>query len=98
MGSLKSKVDELDIGNFEALAVDLSNLRDAVKNDAVKNTEYDELVEKVNSIKTADTTDLVKKLIMTQKLLKLKRKHLIMIMVNILLLKNLISPRQIILQ
>ena len=33
----------------------------------------------------------LKKLTITQKLMKLKRKYLIMIIINILLLKNLIS-------
>ena len=47
--------------------------------------------KKVNAIQTTDTSNLVKKLAMTQKLVKLKRKHLIMIMINILQHKNLIS-------
>ena len=33
----------------------------AVKNDVIKNTEYDKLVKKVNGIQTSDTGDLVKK-------------------------------------
>ena len=33
--------------------VDLSKLRDLVKNDVVKKTEYDELVAEVNSIDTS---------------------------------------------
>ena len=33
----------------------------AVKNDVIKNTEYDKLVKKVNAIQTSDTGDLVKK-------------------------------------
>ena len=38
-----------------------------------------------------DNNDLVNKLTITQKLMKMKRKLLIMIMINILLLKNIIS-------
>ena len=34
---------------------DLSELSNVVKNDVVKNTEYDELVKKVINIGTADT-------------------------------------------
>ena len=45
--------------------------------------------KKINNIKTTDTSDLVKKNLL--KLMKLKRKLLIKIMVNILLLNNLIS-------
>ena len=33
----------------------------AVKNDVIKNTEYDKLVKKVNAIQISDTGDLVKK-------------------------------------
>ena len=44
---------------------------------------------KINAIQTIDTSDLTKKLTITQKLMKLKRKYLIMN--NILLFLNLIS-------
>ena len=45
-----------------------------------------------NNNNTIDTSNLVKKLTMTQALVKLKKKKLlIMIMLNILLLKNLIN-------
>ena len=49
------------------------------------------LVKKVNAIQTTETISLVKKLIITQTLLKLKRKLLTMIMLNILLLQNLLN-------
>ena len=66
----------MDIGKLETTPVDLSKLSDVVKHEAVKNTEYNELVKKVNAIQTIDTSDLVKnKLAMTQKLVKLKRKY-----------------------
>ena len=52
---------------------------------------YEELVKKVNGIGTIDTSDLLKKLTRTQKLMKLKIIYLVMITMNILLLKNLIS-------
>ena len=41
--------------------------------------------------KTPNVTNLVKKLTIAQKLMKLKKKILIMIMIKIILLKNLIS-------
>ena len=87
---MKSKVDKLDIDTLETTPVDLSKLSDAVKNEAVKKTEYNELVKKVNLIQTSDTSNLFKKVTMTQKLMKLKKK-LIIVMINILLLKSLIN-------
>ena len=77
---------------------DLSELSDVVKYDVVKKIEYSELViKKINNINTTDTNDLVKKLSVRKKLIKLKSKLLIMIIgrSNIqliqLILKNLIS-------
>ena len=40
---------------------------------------------------TIDTSDILNKLTTTQKLMKLKRKYMIVIMINIILLLNLIS-------
>ena len=56
-------------------------------------TEYYELVKKVNAIQTACSCDLVKKDFHTKinEIEKKKKQILIMIMVNVLLLKNLIS-------
>ena len=45
-----------------------------VKND-IKKTEYNELVKKFNNISTTDTSNLVKKLIITQKFMKLKANY-----------------------
>ena len=56
--SLKSRVHKLRIGKWENTPVDLSEV---VRNDVAKRTEYDELVKKVNAIKTTDTSYLVKK-------------------------------------
>ena len=42
-------------------------------------------------VNTTDTSNLIKKLAITQKLVELNRKLLIMIMLNILLLKNLVN-------
>ena len=65
----------------------------------VKTIDYDELVEKVNPIKTTDTSKFVKKVNMTQRLVKLKKKSLIMIIViSILLQKYFIRLMQKILQ
>ena len=59
--SLKSNTDKLDTGKFEITPVHLSKLSDVVKNNVVKETEYDDLVNKVNTIKTINTGNLVKK-------------------------------------
>ena len=45
LNSLKSKIDKLDVDKLVHVPVDLSKLSDLVKNDVVKNTEYDELVK-----------------------------------------------------
>ena len=83
---MKSKEDKLDIGKLETNPVDLSKLSDAVKNDLIKKTEYDELAKKVSDINSTDTSDLVKKLTISQKLTKLKRRLVMMIMIYVLLL------------
>ena len=62
-----------------------------LKNEVVKKTEYNEVVKKVNNINTTDTSDLVKMLDYNTKINEIESKLLIMIMINILLLKNLIS-------
>ena len=76
LNSLASKVDKLDIGRLETTLVDLSKLNNVVKNYIVKKTEYNELVKRFNNINTTDTSNLVKKLIITQELMKLKTKLL----------------------
>ena len=73
---MKSKVDKLDTDKLTPSPVDLKKLSDVVHNDVVKKTIYNELVSKVNAIPTTDNSDLVKKLAITQKLVKLKKKVL----------------------
>ena len=52
--SLKSEIDKLDINKLETTPVDL------VRNEVVKKTVYDELdKERVNTIKTTETSNLV---------------------------------------
>ena len=63
LNNLKSKVDKLNIGKLETTQVHLSKL-----SNVVKQTEYYELVKKVNNINTTDTS--TKKLTTTQKLIK----------------------------
>ena len=58
LASLKTEVDKLNIVKLSPVPVDLSKLSDAVKNDVVKKTVYDKLVEKANNM---DTTGFVLK-------------------------------------
>ena len=79
------------LDNWKLLRLILSKLNDVVKNEVVKKTQYNELVKRVNVININNTSDLVKKnMTITQKLMKLKKK-VIIIMLNMLLFKNLIS-------
>ena len=76
--SLKIKVNKLDIDKLVPVPVDLSKLSDVVKKGVVKKTEYDELVKKVNAIKTTDIRNLVKKTeynTKTDELEKKKKKY-----------------------
>ena len=56
LDSLKTEVDKLDTDKLAPAPFDLSKLSDIVKNDVVKKTGYDTLVEKVNNI---DSTGFV---------------------------------------
>ena len=58
LASLKTEVDKLDIDKLTRVPNDLAKLSNVVKNDVVKKTAYDKLVDKVNII---DTTGLVLK-------------------------------------
>ena len=89
---MKSTVDKLDVDQLVPVPVDLKKLCDVVDKNVIKKDIYDELDKNANAIKTTDNSDLVKKLTTKQKLIKLNRKLLIMIIViSILLLKNLIG-------
>ena len=58
LASLKTKVDKIDADKLKTVPVELAKLRNVVKNDVVKKTEYNKLVAKVDNI---DTTNFVKK-------------------------------------
>ena len=62
----------LDVDNLAPVSVDLKKLSDVVDNDVAEKTVYDELVKKVNSSQTTDTSDSVKKKRKTQKLVNTK--------------------------
>ena len=44
------KTDKLDIDKLTSVPIDFAKLSNVVKNDVVKKTEYDKLVNKVNGI------------------------------------------------
>ena len=56
LASLKTEVDKLDINKLTSVPIDLAKLSNVVKNDAVKKTEHDKLVNNVNGI---DNTNFV---------------------------------------
>ena len=58
LASLKTKVDKIDVGKLKTVPVDLAKLSNAVKNDVVKKTEYNNLKTKADNI---DTTNFVLK-------------------------------------
>ena len=56
LSNLKSKVDKLDIDKLAPVPVDLSKLSNVVKNDVVKNTEYNVKIKNTED-KIADITN-----------------------------------------
>ena len=59
LANLKTEVDKIDADKLKTVPADLAKLRNVVKNDVVKKTEYSKLVTKVDDI---DTTDFFKKI------------------------------------
>ena len=61
MNNLTSKADDLDFGKLKAALVDLKKLIDVVDNEVVKNTKFNTLKTKVNSLekKIDDATTLI---------------------------------------
>ena len=83
LASLKTEVDKLNIDKLVPVPVDLSKLSGVVKNDVAKNTVYDKLLTKVNSIdisgfvlKTKYDTD---KLDLEKKISDTEKKFLILV-------------------
>ena len=58
LNSLKSKADQFDVDKLKLVPVSLKKLGDALENDTVKKTAYDQLVGKLNAI---DISGLVNK-------------------------------------
>ena len=71
LANLKSEVDKLDIDKLKPVPTDLSKLSDVVKNDVVKNTDYNKLVTGVDNI---DTTGILKKIDYNTKIIETEDK------------------------
>ena len=53
LANLKTEVDKIDTDKLKTVPVDSSKLSNVVKNDVIKKTEYNKLVNKVNNIRTS---------------------------------------------
>ena len=61
LNNFKTKVDDLDVGKIKTVSVDLNKLSDVVDNEVVKNTKFNTLKTKVNTLenKFLDATTLI---------------------------------------
>ena len=50
LGNLKSKADKLDVDKLVPLPVDLSKLRNVVKNDVVEKDAYDAKIKNIEDL------------------------------------------------
>ena len=71
---MKSKVDKLDVDKLLPVLVDLSKLRDVIKNGVVKKDAYNAKIKNIED-KILDITNLATKA--TLKWMRLKVKYLI---------------------
>ena len=61
MNNLKANADDIDVGKLKTVLVDMKKLSDVVDNVVVKNTKFNTLKRKVNSLeeKISDATILI---------------------------------------
>ena len=76
LANLKTEVDTLDTDKLKTVPVDLRKLSNVVKNEVIKKTEYNKLVDKVNNI---DTSGFLLKTKYDADKLKLEKKFLILV-------------------
>ena len=50
LSNLKTKVDDLDVDKLKTCPIDLKKLSDVVDNEVIKNTKFNRLKTKVNSL------------------------------------------------
>ena len=87
MSNLKSKLNKLDVDKLVSIPVDLSKLNDVVKMMLLKR-RY--MMNWLKMLRIFTSGNLLEKADYNTKIMKLKRKYLIMFMINILLHKTLI--------
>ena len=84
---MKSKLNKLDVDKLVSIPVDLSKLNDVVKMMLLKRMY---MMNWLKMLRIFTSGNLLEKADYNTKIMKLKRKYLIMFMINILLHKNLI--------
>ena len=59
--NVKTKVEDIDVGKLKTVPIDLKKLSDVVTNEVIKNTKFNTLKTKVNSLekKIPDATTLI---------------------------------------
>ena len=74
INNLKTKEDELDVGKLKTVPVYLKKLSDVVDNEVVKNTKFNKLKTKLNSLeeKIPDASNLI----LQQRNTKFRKRHL----------------------
>ena len=70
---MESKVDKLDVNKLLTVPVDLSKLRDAVKNDVVKKDAYNAKIKRIED-KILGITNLATKTTLNAKIKEVKSK------------------------
>ena len=55
LASLKTKTNDLNVVKLKKVSVDLSKLSNAVENNVIKNTVYNQLVTKLNATEIENT-------------------------------------------
>ena len=74
LSNLKSKGDKLDIDKLVPAPVDLSKLSNVVKNEVVKETEYNAKMKYIED-KIPDISNLATKIILNTKINKVKTEY-----------------------
>ena len=75
LASLKTEVDKLNIDKLAPVPVDLSKLSNVVKNEVVKNTEYNAKIKNIEE-KIPDITNLATRTILIAKINEIKAEIL----------------------
>ena len=62
LNNLETKINGLDAGKLKTVPIDLEKLSDVVDNELVKNTKFNKLKRKLNSLekKTPDATAIIR--------------------------------------